>query len=67
MSDATHHSLIEDIQGIAFGVCMGPVGIQIMTLRACRDHRDSGFPSEVICDSLCGGIYGGQLWASRIL
>jgi hypothetical protein len=35
--------------------------------RACRDHRDSGFPSEVICDSLCGGIYGGQLWASRIL
>jgi len=36
-------------------------------LRACRDHRDSGFPSEVICDSLCGGIYGGQLWASRIL
>ena len=31
MSDATHHSLIEDIQGIAFGVCMGAVGIQIMT------------------------------------
>ena len=31
MSDATHHSPIEDIQGIAFGVCMGAVGIQIMT------------------------------------
>lgn len=31
MSDATHHSLIDDIQGIAFGVCMGAVGIQIMT------------------------------------
>ncbi len=31
MTDATHHSLIDDIQGIAFGVCMGAVGIQIMT------------------------------------
>ena len=31
MSEATHHSPIEDIQGIAFGVCMGAVGIQIMT------------------------------------
>jgi uncharacterized membrane-anchored protein YitT (DUF2179 family) len=30
MSDPTRHSLIEDIQGIAFGVCMGAVGIQIM-------------------------------------
>lgn len=31
MSDATRHSLIEDIQGIAFGVCMGAVGILVMT------------------------------------
>jgi uncharacterized membrane-anchored protein YitT (DUF2179 family) len=31
MTDPTRHSLIEDIQGIAFGVCMGAVGIQVMT------------------------------------
>jgi uncharacterized membrane-anchored protein YitT (DUF2179 family) len=31
MSDPTRHSLIEDIQGIAFGVCMGAVGILVMT------------------------------------
>ena len=31
MTDPAHHSLLEDIQGIAFGVCMGAVGIQIMT------------------------------------
>jgi uncharacterized membrane-anchored protein YitT (DUF2179 family) len=31
MTDPARHSLIEDIQGIAFGVCMGAVGIQIMT------------------------------------
>jgi uncharacterized membrane-anchored protein YitT (DUF2179 family) len=31
MTDPTRHSLIEDIQGIAFGICMGAVGIQIMT------------------------------------
>jgi uncharacterized membrane-anchored protein YitT (DUF2179 family) len=30
MQAAPRHSLIEDIQGIAFGVCMGAVGIQIM-------------------------------------
>lgn len=30
MTDPARHSLIEDIQGIAFGVCMGAVGIQIM-------------------------------------
>jgi hypothetical protein len=42
MSDATHHSLIEDIQGIAFGVCMGPVGIQIMTLRGFITGQTTG-------------------------
>ncbi len=31
MTDPTRHSLIEDIQGIAFGVCIGAVGILIMT------------------------------------
>ncbi|PZQ99513.1 MAG: YitT family protein [Cereibacter sphaeroides] len=31
MTDPTRHSLIEDIQGIAFGVCVGAVGLQIMT------------------------------------
>ncbi len=30
MTDPTRHSLIEDIQGIAFGVCMGALGILIM-------------------------------------
>jgi uncharacterized membrane-anchored protein YitT (DUF2179 family) len=30
MTDPARHSLIEDIQGIAFGVCMGAVGILIM-------------------------------------
>ena len=30
MTDPARHSLIEDIQGIVFGVCMGAVGIQIM-------------------------------------
>jgi hypothetical protein len=42
MSDATQHSLIEDIQGIAFGVCMGPVGIQIMTLRGFITGQTTG-------------------------
>ncbi len=31
MTTPLRHSLIEDIQGIAFGVCMGALGIQIMT------------------------------------
>jgi uncharacterized membrane-anchored protein YitT (DUF2179 family) len=31
MTDPARHTLIEDVQGIAFGVCMGAVGIQIMT------------------------------------
>jgi uncharacterized membrane-anchored protein YitT (DUF2179 family) len=31
MSDASHHSLIEDVQGIAFGVCVGAVGVLVMT------------------------------------
>jgi uncharacterized membrane-anchored protein YitT (DUF2179 family) len=31
MTDPARHSLIEDIQGIAFGVGMGALGIQIMT------------------------------------
>ncbi len=31
MTDPAHHSLIEDTQGIAFGVCMAAVGIQILT------------------------------------
>jgi uncharacterized membrane-anchored protein YitT (DUF2179 family) len=30
MTDPTRHSLVEDIQGIAFGVCMGALGILIM-------------------------------------
>jgi uncharacterized membrane-anchored protein YitT (DUF2179 family) len=30
MTDPTRHSLIEDIQGIAFGVCMGAMGILVM-------------------------------------
>ncbi len=30
MTDPTRHNLIEDIQGIAFGVCMGALGILIM-------------------------------------
>jgi len=42
MSDATHHSLIEDIQGIAFGVCMGAVGIQIMTHRGIITRQTTG-------------------------
>ena len=42
MSDATHHSLIEDIQGIAFGVCMGAVGIQIMTHRGFITGQTTG-------------------------
>lgn len=31
MTDPRHHTLMEDIQGIAFGVCVGAVGLQIMT------------------------------------
>ncbi|MDB5658739.1 MAG: YitT family protein [Cypionkella sp.] len=31
MSQAAEHSAIEDIQGIAFGVCMAAVGIHILT------------------------------------
>lgn len=31
MTDAAHHSLIEDVQGIAFGVCMAAVGMHILT------------------------------------
>ncbi len=31
MRTVPHHSLMEDIQGIVFGVCLGAVGIQIMT------------------------------------
>ena len=31
MSDPHHHNLIEDIQGIAFGVGMGALGLVIMT------------------------------------
>ena len=31
MSDPMRHSLIEDAQGIAFGVCMGAVGMHILT------------------------------------
>jgi uncharacterized membrane-anchored protein YitT (DUF2179 family) len=31
MTDASHHSLIEDAQGIAFGVCMAAVGMHILT------------------------------------
>jgi uncharacterized membrane-anchored protein YitT (DUF2179 family) len=31
MTDPTHHSLIEDIQGIGFGVCMAAVGMHILT------------------------------------
>jgi len=31
LTDPTRHSLIEDVQGIGFGVCMGAVGILVMT------------------------------------
>lgn len=31
MSDPTHHSAIEDAQGIAFGVCMGAVGMHVLS------------------------------------
>ena len=31
MTDANHHSAIEDAQGIAFGVCMAAVGMHILT------------------------------------
>lgn len=31
MTDAAHHTLIEDTQGIAFGVCMAAVGMHILT------------------------------------
>lgn len=31
MTDPTHHSLIEDAQGIGFGVCMAAVGMHILT------------------------------------
>lgn len=31
MTDPAHHSLIEDIQGIGFGVCMAAVGMHILT------------------------------------
>ncbi|MES2846358.1 MAG: YitT family protein [Pseudomonadota bacterium] len=31
MTDPTHHSLIEDTQGIAFGVVMAGLGIHVMT------------------------------------
>jgi uncharacterized membrane-anchored protein YitT (DUF2179 family) len=31
MSDPTHHSAIEDTQGIAFGVCMGAVGMHVLS------------------------------------
>lgn len=31
MTDPTRHSLIEDTQGIAFGICMAAVGMHILT------------------------------------
>jgi len=31
MTDPSHHSLIEDAQGIGFGVCMAAVGMHILT------------------------------------
>ncbi len=31
MTDPTRHSLIEDVQGIAFGVCMAAVGMHVLT------------------------------------
>jgi uncharacterized membrane-anchored protein YitT (DUF2179 family) len=31
MTDPTRHSLIEDFQGIAFGVCMAAVGMHVLT------------------------------------
>lgn len=31
MNDPSHHSLIEDTQGIGFGVCMAAVGMHILT------------------------------------
>lgn len=31
MTDPSHHSLIEDTQGIGFGVCMAAVGMHILT------------------------------------
>ena len=31
MTDPMRHSLIEDVQGIAFGVCMAAVGMHVLT------------------------------------
>jgi uncharacterized membrane-anchored protein YitT (DUF2179 family) len=31
MTDPTRHSLMEDVQGIAFGVCMAAVGMHVLT------------------------------------
>ena len=31
MTDPTHHSLIEDVQGIGFGICMAAVGMHVLT------------------------------------
>lgn len=31
MTDPTRHSVIEDVQGIAFGICMAAVGMHVLT------------------------------------
>jgi len=49
MSDTPHHSLIEDIRGIAFGVCMGAVGIQIMTHRGFITGQTTGLAALITC------------------